>query len=74
LIDFVRTIVRIVGGCGRQRLGALVLAPHHGADGQAAPLQRLHDEAAHAANPARGARDKNGVRHRIPVRFCQVVY
>src|SRR6516162_9701822 len=30
-----------VGGCGRQRLGALVLAPHHGADGQAAPLQRL---------------------------------
>ena len=41
-----------VGGCGRQSLGALVLAPHHGADGQAAPLQRLHDEAAHAANPA----------------------
>ena len=30
-----------VGGCGRQRLGALVLAPHHGADGQSAPLQRL---------------------------------
>src|SRR5262249_6857004 len=41
---------RAVGGCGRQRLGALVLAPHHGADGQAAPLQRLHDEAAHPAS------------------------
>jgi hypothetical protein len=41
--------------------------------GRLAPLQRLHDEAAHAANPARGASDKNGVRHRIPVRFCQVV-
>src|SRR5262245_53795938 len=53
-----------VGGCGRHRLGKLVLAPHHEADGQAAPLQRLHDEAAHAANPARGGRDKNGVRHR----------
>src|SRR5262245_56174473 len=24
----------------------------------------LHDEATHAANPARGARDKNGMRHR----------
>src|SRR5437660_7912736 len=33
-----------VGGCRTQRLGALVLAPHHGADGQAAPLQCLHDE------------------------------
>src|SRR5262245_11034742 len=41
-----------VGGCGRQRLGALVLAPHHGADGQAAPLQRLHDEAAPPTRPA----------------------
>src|SRR5436305_4404093 len=40
------------------------VSPARAADGQAAPLQRLHDEAAHAANPARGARVKNGVRHR----------
>jgi hypothetical protein len=29
----------------------------------------LHDEAAHAANPARGSRDKNGVRHRSASRL-----
>src|SRR5262249_19281439 len=51
-------------GAGRpQGIGTLVRAADQGADRQAAPQEPLHHGAAHAADPARGARDKNGIRH-----------
>ena len=38
--------------------------------GPVEPPQRLHDAAAHAADPARGARDKNAMRHRWGLPVC----